>query len=72
MVLKGKTVKRLKGIFQEIAKRYEFDIDTMELMEDRFNLFLSVTLIYVRSDIARIIKSVSATIVFNEFNEVKE
>ena len=72
MALKGKTVKRLKGIVQESAKRYEFDINAMDLMEDRFNLFLSVNLIYVRSDIAQIIKSVSATIVFDEFNEVEE
>lgn len=26
--------RRLKDIFQEIAERYEFEIDTMEAMED--------------------------------------
>ena len=39
-VLKGRLPKRLKEIFQEIEERYEFEIDTMEVKEDHFHLFL--------------------------------
>ena len=33
---------RLKEIFREIAERYEFEIDTMEAMDDHVHLFLVV------------------------------
>lgn len=40
LLLKGPMAKRLKEIFQDIAERYEFEIDTMEVMEDHIYLFL--------------------------------
>jgi len=33
---------RLKELFREIAERYEFEIDTMEAMDDHVHLFLVV------------------------------
>jgi len=32
MVFTGELAKRLKVVFQEIAERYEFKIDTMEVI----------------------------------------
>jgi len=71
-VLQEKIAKRLKDIFQGIAERYEFEIDTMEVMEDHVHLFLSAPPRYAPSEIVQIMKSISAKKVFQEFPEVKE
>ena len=39
LVLKRDWAKKLKVAFQEIAERYEFEIDTMEVNEDHVHLF---------------------------------
>jgi putative transposase len=39
IVLKERIAKRLKEIFQEIAERYEFEIDAMAVREDHVHLF---------------------------------
>ena len=72
MVLKGRVAKRLKEIFQEIAERYEFEIDTMEVMEDHIHLFLTAPPSYAPSEVVQIMKSISAKVVFQEFPEIKE
>ena len=72
MVLQGGIAKRLKEIFQGIAERYEFEIDTMEVMEDHVNLFLNAPHRYAPSEIVQMMKSVSAKMIFQEFPEVKE
>lgn len=72
IVLKGRVARRVKEIFQGIADRYEFEIDTMEIMEDHVHLFLSAPPRYAPSEIVQIMKSVSAKMVFQEFPEVKE
>ena len=64
--------KRLRKIFRGIAERYEFEIDTMEVMEDHVHLFLSAPPRYASSEIVQIMKSVSARILFQEFPKVKE
>ena len=72
MVLQGGIAKRLKEIFQGIAERYEFEIDTMEVMEDHVNLFLNAPPRYAPSEIVQMMNSVSAKMIFQEFPEVKE
>ena len=72
LVLKGSLAKRLKEIFQEIAKRYEFEIDTMEVKEDHVHLFLTAPPRYSPSQVVQIIKSISAKVVFREFPEVEK
>lgn len=57
---------------QGIAERYEFEIDTMEAMEDHVHLFLSAPPRNAPSEIVQIMKSVSAKIIFQEFPELKE
>ena len=63
---------RLKEIFREIAERYEFEIDTMEAMEDHVHLFLVVPPKYAPSRVVQIIKSISAKMMFREFPEIKK
>jgi putative transposase len=69
--LKGSLAKRLKEIFQGIAYRYEFEIETMEVEEDHIHPFLTAPLRYSSSKIVQIIKSILAKVVFREFLEVE-
>ena len=72
MVLRGGLAKRVKAVFQEIAERYEFEIDTMEVKDDHVHLFLSVPPRYSPARVVQIIKSISAKMVFKEFPGVKK
>lgn len=72
MILKGDLAKRLREVFGEIAERYEFEIDTMEVKEDHVHLFLTAPPRYSPAGVVQIIKSISAKMVFKEFPEVKE
>jgi putative transposase len=72
MILRGELAKRLKTTFQEISERYEFEIDTMEVMDDHVHLFLSAPPRYSPARIVQIIKSISAKMVFKQFPEVKK
>ena len=72
MILKGRIAERLKEIFQGIAERYEFEIDSMEVMEDHVHVFLSAPPRYAPAEIVQIMKSISAKILFQEFPQVKE
>ena len=70
IVLQGGVVKRLTEVFQGIAERYEFEIDTMEVMEDHVRLFLSTPPQYAPAEIVQIMKSISTKMVFREFPEI--
>ena len=72
MVLRGDLAGRLKVVFQEIAERYEFEIDRMEVKGDHFHLFLSAPPKYSPARVVQIMKSISAKVVFGEFPEVKK
>ena len=72
LILKNGLAKRLKEVFHEIADRYEFEIDTMEVKEDHVHLFLTAPPRYSPSQIVQIMKSISAKVVFREFPEVRE
>jgi putative transposase len=72
MILKGDLAKRLKMIFQEIAERYEFEIDAMEVKDDHVHLFLSAPPRYSPARVVQVMKSISAKMVFREFPEVKK
>jgi len=72
MILKGELAKRVREAFTEIAERYEFEIDTMEVKDDHVHLFLSAPPRYSPAAIVQMIKSISAKMVFKEFPEVKK
>jgi len=72
MILRGDLAKRLREVFGEIAERYEFEIDTMEVKEDHVHLFLTAPPRYSPAGVVQIIKSISAKVVFEEFPEVKK
>jgi putative transposase len=72
MVLKGDLARRLKIAFTEIADRYEFEIDTMEVNEDHVHLFLSAPPRYSPAQVVQILKSISARMIFKEFQKTKK
>ena len=72
MVLRGDLARRLKIAFREIADRYEFEIDTMEVNEDHVHLFLSAPPRYSPAQVVQILKSISARMIFKEFPKIKE
>ena len=72
MILEGDLAKRVREVFAEIAERYEFEIDTMEVKEDHVHLFLSAPPRYSPAGVVQIIKSISAKVVFMEFPEIKK
>ena len=72
MVLRGDVGKRVREVFGEIAERYEFEIDTMEVKDDHVHLFLSAPPRYSPARVVQIIKSISAKIVFKQLPEVKK
>jgi len=58
MILKGDLEKRVREVFAEIAERYGFEIDTMEVKEDHVHLFLSALPLYSPAWVVQIIKSI--------------
>jgi putative transposase len=54
----------LKNIFTDIAKKYEYEIITMETMEDHIHLFVGAKPTVAPTDIVRTMKSISAIELF--------
>jgi len=72
MVLGERVAYRLKMIFQEIAERYGFEMDTQEVLDDHGHIFLSVPPRDSPAQVVQRLKSISARMVFQEFPEVKQ
>jgi len=68
-----KIANRLKEIVREIAEEYEFEIDTVEVINDHVHLFLSVPvpLRYAPAVVVQRMKSISAKVIFQEFPEIR-
>ena len=63
---------RIEDIFREIAIEHKMEIDRMEVSEDHVHVFLGFP---PRFSIARVVgmfKSISASLIFNEYPEVKK
>jgi putative transposase len=71
-VLKCAAAERAKEIFCEIAEQYDFDMDTLQVMEDHVHIFLSAPPRYAPAQIANILKSISAKKIFEEFPGIRK
>jgi len=69
--LKGNVQSKLKQIFKDIAKRYEYEILEMEVMPDHIHLFVGAKPSVALMDIARTFKSISAIELFKAFPSLK-
>jgi len=72
LILRGAVADSLKEIFQGIAERYEFEIDTVEVMPDHIHLFVLTPPKYSPSGAVQIFKSVSAWELFRNDRELRE
>ena len=66
-ILAGQLGERLKQIFHEIAEEFCFEIEEMEVMPDHVHIFLSFPPKRSIAEVVRILKSLSARKVFEEF-----
>jgi len=64
--------ERLTDILHEIAERYDFDIETMDVQPDHIHVFCSAPPRYAPSQVAAIMKSISAKKLFEEFPQIKK
>lgn len=70
-ILRGNVRESIKRYFEEISKAYDFEIDVMEIAEERVHIFLSFPPRYSISKVVGILKARSAGQVFQDHPEVK-
>ena len=71
-ILRGDMRERTKEIFEESAIHHDFEIDTLEIAEDHVHIFLSFPPRHSISKVVGILKSISASVLFKEYPEVKK
>ncbi len=71
-ILGGEVREYLKELFQRIAEEYEFNIDTMEVMEDHVHVFIEAPPAYSPSEVVQILKSISARELYKKFPKVRK
>jgi putative transposase len=62
----------VKEEFQKIAEEYEFEIDTMEVMEDQVHVFVEAPPRYSPAQIVQIIKRISAREKFKKYPKLRK
>ena len=70
-ILRGDVQKRVEELFAEIAENHDIEIDTMEVAEDHVHLFVSFPPRMSISSVVGKLKSISASVIFREYPEVK-
>ena len=71
-VLRGEIRERAKEIFKEISKNHEFEMDTLEIVQDHVHIFLLFPPRYSISKVVGMLKSISASVIFKDHPEVKK
>ena len=64
--------ERVESLFREIAQDYGFEIDTLEVAVDHVHIFLDCPPRYAIAKVGGILKSISASQVFEEFPQLKK
>lgn len=71
-ILGGEASRYLKKIFQEIAEEYDFNIITLEIMEDHVHILMEAPPAYSPSQIVQVMKSISAKELYKRFPKMKK
>ena len=71
-VLRGQLRERVAGLFHEIAQEFGFEIDTLEVAVDHVHIFLDFPPRYSIAKVVGILKSISASQVFEEFPQLRK
>jgi len=69
-ILRGDLQQRVKELFEEIALNHQIEIDTMEVAQDHVHLFVSFPPRYSIAQVVGRFKSISASVLFQEFPEL--
>ena len=71
-ILRGDIRERVRQLFHEIAENHDIEIDTLEIAEDHVHLFVSFPPRYSIASVVAKLKSISASVLFREFPELKQ
>ena len=71
-ILSNEVSQYIKEVFRQIAEEYDFNIDTMEVMEDHVHVFLEAPPSYAPARVVQIMKSISAREVFKKFPNIRK
>ena len=71
-VMDGEVGGYVKEVLEEIAQEYEFQIDTMEVMEDHVHVFIEAPPGYAPAKVVQILKSITAREIFKKFPRMRE
>jgi len=71
-ILDKEVSDHLKAVFNKIAEEYNFNIDTMEVMEDHVHIFVEVPPRYSPARVVQVMKSISAREVFSKFPNLRK
>ena len=71
-VLSKEVSEYLKEVFRHIAEEYEFNIDTMEVMEDHVHVFIEAPPKCSPAQVVQVMKSISAREVFKKFPKLRK
>ena len=71
-ILTQEIAEYVKSVFHRIAEQYEWEIDTVEVVEDHVHLLLYASPRYAPSQIIQRLKSISAKEVFRRFPWVRQ
>ena len=71
-ILDGEITEYLKEVFEKIAQEYEFEIDTIGIMEDHVHIFVGAPPRYSPAEIVQIMKSISAREVFKKYSKLRK
>src|ERR1700719_3486671 len=71
-VLRGQLRERVEGLCREIAQDFGCEIDTVEVAVDQVHIFLDFPPRYSIAKVGGILKSISASQVFEEFPQLRK
>ena len=71
-ILRGDVREHVRSLFSRIAEDFDFEIEEMEIAEDHVHIFLSFPPRYSIAKSVGILKSISASRVFQDHPEVKK
>jgi putative transposase len=71
-ILGGEIREYLKAVFEQIAQEYEFEIDTIGIMEDHVHIFVGAPPRYSPAELVQVMKSISAREVFKKFPKLRK
>ena len=71
-ILDEEATEYLQEIIEKIAQEYEFEIDTIGIMEDHVHIFMGAPPRYSPADMVQIMKSISAREVFKKFPKLRK